>query len=256
MILSKLARLGYASAGVVYMIVGGLTFAAGLGKRAPGSSTHDAFRVILEQPFGRAALVVIAAGLVGYSLWRIVNGVADHENRGGGVKGLTIRAGSIGRGVIYAGFAIEVVRLITKGTSGNSGGDRQAQHWTSRLLDAPFGAWLVGAAGLGVVIYGAYQLYAAWDAKLSKRLHLAEIDARVRRNVIAVSRFGIGARGIVFFVAGGSIVLAAVRHDPSRVHGTSGSIAILPQPMLLVIGIGLVAYGVYALVNARYREIR
>lgn len=106
------------------------------------------------------------------------------------------------------------------------------------------------------MIYGAYQLWAAWDAKLSKRLHLGEIDARVRRKVIAVSRFGLAARGIVFFVAGGSLVLAAVRHDPSQAHGTAGSIAILPQPMLIVIGIGLIAYGIYALVNARYRDIR
>ncbi|HEX2833481.1 MAG TPA: DUF1206 domain-containing protein [Thermoanaerobaculia bacterium] len=257
MILSKLARLGYASAGLVYMIVGALTVAAGLGKRKSGSGSHDAFLVILDQPFGRIALIVIAFGLTGYALWRLVSGVTDSEHRGSDPKGLAIRAGSIGRGLIYAAFTIEVVRLITRGRGGGqSGGDQQTQHWTSRLLDAPFGPWLVGAIGLGVVIYGAYQLWAAWDAKLSKRLHLGEIDARVRRKVIAISRFGLGARGIVFFVAGGSLVLAAVRHDPSEAHGTAGSLAILPQPMLIVIGIGLIAYGVYALVNARYRDIR
>jgi hypothetical protein len=255
MILSKLARLGYASAGLVYMIVGALTIAAGLGKRRPGSSTHDAFVMILEQPFGRIALVVIAFGLIGYALWRFVSGVTDNEHRGSDAKGFAIRIGSIGRGVIYASFAVQVIRLIAH-RGGNSGGDQQAQHWTAGILDAPFGPWLVGAIGIAIVITGAYQLWAAWDSKLSKRLHLGELDSRVRRKVIAISRFGIGARGIVFFIAGGSLVLAAVRHDPNKAHGTAGSIAMLPQPMLIFMGVGLIAYGVYALVNARYRDIR
>jgi hypothetical protein len=47
-----------------------------------------------------------------------------------------------------------------------------------------------------------------------------------------------------------------VRHDPNKAHGTAGSIAMLPQPMLIFMGVGLIAYGVYALVNARYRDIR
>jgi hypothetical protein len=109
--------------------------------------------------------------------------------------------------------------------------------------------------GLGIVAYGAYQLYAAWDAKLSKRLSLGEIDGRVRRKVVAVSRFGIGARGLVFFVIGGSLVVAAVKHNPDAARGTSGALASLPDPVLVVVGIGLAAYGVYALVNARYRRI-
>lgn len=256
MFLAKLARLGYASAGIVYMIVGGLTIAAGLGKRSPGSSSHDAFRVILEQPFGRIALIAITAGLIGYALWRFISGITDSEHRGSDAKGLALRAGSIGRGLIYGGFAVECIRLIAHRSSGSGGGDQQAKHWTSRLLDAPFGPWLVAAIGIGIVISGAYQLYAAWDAKLSKRLHLGQIDARVRDKVIAISRFGLAARGIVFFIAGGSLVLAAIHHDPSQARGTAGSIAILPRPMLIVVGIGLIAYGVYALVNARYREIK
>jgi hypothetical protein len=82
------------------------------------------------------------------------------------------------------------------------------------------------------------------------------MDARVRRKVVAISRFGIGARGIVFFVIGGSLVIAALRHNPSDAHGTTGALQELPHPLLVVVGFGLAAYGVYALVNARYRRIK
>jgi hypothetical protein len=255
MIVERLARLGYASIGVVYMIVGGFAVAAGLGRRGKTGGHADAFEFILKQPFGKVILAVIALGLIGYALWRFVSATTDTEHRGDDAKGIGVRIGSFGRGVIYAGFAFEVLRLIFKGSNGGGGEDQKAQHWTARLMDAPFGRWLVAAVGLGVVIYGSYQLYAAWDAKLSKRISLGEIDDRVRHKVITISRFGIGARGAVFFAVGGSIVMAAVRHNPQAAHGTTGALEMFPQPMLVLVGFGLAAYGVYALVNAKYRRI-
>jgi hypothetical protein len=252
--IERLARLGYASIGIVFMIVGGLAATAGLGKGGSTGGQKSAFLVILRQPFGRVALGVIALGLIGYTLWRLVSAATDSEHRGSDAKGLAIRAASAGRGLVYGAITIEVIRLMMNRSSG-SGGDKQAKHWTARLMDQPFGPWIVGAVGLGIVGYGAYQLYAAWDAKLSKRLSLGEMDDRVRRKVVAISRFGIGARGAVFFVIGGSLVVAAVKHNPEAARGTSGALASLPHPALVVVGIGLAAYGVYALVNARYRRI-
>lgn len=255
MIIERLARLGYASIGVVYIIVGTFAVAAALGKRGSTGGHADAFAFIRDQPFGRTMLVVIAFGLAGYTLWRFVSAATDNEHRGSDAKGLGVRLGSAGRGLIYAGLAVEVVRMaMGKGSSGG-GGDQQAQHWTARLLDAPFGRWLLAAVGLGVVGYGAYQLYAAWDSKLSKRISLGDIDNRVRRKVIAISRFGIGARGFVFFIVGGSLVIAALRHSAQSAHGSTGAMQELPQPLLVVVGLGLAAYGVYGLVNARYRRI-
>jgi Domain of Unknown Function (DUF1206) len=252
--IERLARLGYASIGIVYMIVGGLAAAAGLDRGGSTGGQKSAFLVILRQPFGRVALAVIALGLVGYTLWRLVSAATDSEHRGSDAKGWALRAASAGRGLVYGAITVEVISLIVN-RRGGSGGDRETKHWTARLMEQPFGPWLVGAVGLGVVAYGAYQLYAAWDSKLSKRLSLGEMDDRVRRKVVAISRFGIGARGLVFFVIGGSLVVAAVKHNPDAARGTSGALASLPDPMLVVVGIGLAAYGVYALVNARYRRI-
>lgn len=251
MIIERLARLGYASIGIVYMIVGGFAVAAGLGRRGSAGSQGDAFQFILKQPFGRVLLFAIALGLSGYVVWRFTSAVMDDEHRGSDAKGVGIRIASFGRGLVYALLAIEAIRLAMHRGGGGQGGEAQAQHWTGRLLDAPFGKWLVAAIGLGVVVYGAYQLYAAWDSKLSKRISLANVDPRV----IQISRFGIGARGIVFLVIGGSLVIAAMRHNPNAAHSTTGALQVLPQPMLVLVGFGLAAYGVYALVNAKYRRM-
>ncbi len=253
--IERLARLGYASIGIVYMIVGVFAVGAGAGWRGSTGGQNDAFAFILHQPFGRVLLGVIAAGLIGYVLWRFVSAVTDSEHRGDDTKGLGIRAAGIFRGLVYSAMALEVMRMIARNSGDSGGSDHQAGHWTARLMQQPFGRWLLALAGLGVVSYGAYQLYAAWDAKLSKRISLGEMDPRVRGKVIAVSRFGIGARGIVFLMIGGSLVLAALRHHAATAHGTAGALRELPPPLLIMAGFGLAAYGVFALVNAKYRRI-
>lgn len=255
MIIERLARLGFASIGLVYTIIGFLAAASGLGKGGETTSQEGAIRYILEKPFGKPLLAVMILGLAGYALWLFASGFTDSDRRGDKPKGLAIRAGAIFRGLVYTSFIIAIARMLTGGSSGGGGGDREAQLWTGRLMEQPFGRWLVAAAGLGVVGYGAYQLYRAWESKLSKRLHLGSMKRETERRVVLVSRIGIGARGVVFVAVGGSLLIAALRHNPDAAHSTSGALDVLPGPALAAVGVGLMAYGVYAFVNARYRSI-
>lgn len=254
-VIERLARLGFASIGTVYVIIGALAAAAGLGKGGETTGHSGAVEYIVGKPFGKPLLVVMIFGLVGYALWLLASAFADSDRRGSNAKGLAIRAGAGFRGLIYTAFTIEIFRLLTRGSSGG-GEDQHAKHWAAELMSKPFGPWLVGAIGLGIVGYGAYQLYRAWESKLSKRLHLGQMNASTERKVVAISRFGIGARGIVFVIIGGSVVIAAMRHNPGAAKGYSGALSELPAPLLAAIGFGLIAYGVYAFLNARYRSIQ
>ena len=256
-IIERLARLGFASVGTVYFIIGALAAAAGLGQGGKTTSHTGAIEYLVDKPFGKPLLVVMILGLAGYTLWLLASGFGDTDRRGDDAKGLGIRAGAIIRALLYAAFTIEIARLLLRGGSGGGGGgDQTAQHWTARLMAQPFGPWLVGAAGLGVVGYGAYQLYRAWESKLSKRLHLGQMKPQTERKVVLISRIGIGARGLVFVIIGGSLVIAALRQNPQAAHGTSGALGEMPGPLLAATGIGFIAYGVYAFANARYRSIK
>lgn len=253
-----LARLGYASIAAVYAIVGIITLGAAFGSGGTRqASSRGAFDVILRQPFGQALLVLVAIGMLGYSAWRYVSALRDTENRGSDAKGLAVRGASFFRGLFYTALAVEAFRMLA-GTR-SSGGNQTAQHWAARLMEKPFGRWLILAAGLGVIGAGLYQLWRAWKSKLGKKLHIEHVSESFRRKVVAVSRFGIAARAAVFLLIGASIVMAAWKHRASEAANTQEALRQVGSAshwLLAVIAVGFIAYGVYQLLNARYRVIR
>ena len=254
------ARLGYASKGVLYATAGFLTAAAGLHRGGTTADRHDAIQFIAQQTFGRAMLLVIAAGLIGYAFWRIVSAFTDADNHGSDAKGLVIRTASVVRGLFYGTLAYTIIRLLLHQGGSGQGSDVTSRHWTARALDHPYGFVLVMLAGLSIIVYGGVQCFSAAGKKLSKQLDLKSTSARGRRAILSISRFGVVARGIVFGVIGTSLIRASLRRHSADAKGISGALRQLwALPMgswiLTVAGLGFAAYGAYALINARYRRI-
>jgi len=251
----RLARLGYAAKALLYGTIGVLAAEAALGPRGKVTDTRGALRTVGGQEFGSAFLVLIALGFFGYAAWRLVEAVLDPERRGTDWKALATRAGFAIRGLMHGAFGITALRM----TAGrHSGGGNQAQHWAARSLELPAGGLLVGAAGLAIAGYGVYQLYRAWAAKLGTQLRLGQAPAGLRQWIVGVSRFGIAARGLVFCLIGWFLAKSGLRHDAGEAAGlreSLGTVAEMGRWPFAAVAIGLAAYGVYELVNARYRTI-
>ena len=256
------ARAGYAAKGVVYLIVGLLATQAALGRGAVGDSS-DAFGVVLRQPLGRVLLGVIAVGLLGYVVWRLVTAVADTEGKGSDGKGLAVRTGYALRALIYAALALEAARLALRGSGGGdggSGGGESAEHWSARLMEMPAGRWLLALAAAGIAAYGMYQIVRAVTGHVRRHLRLDELDAGTARWAVRVSRFGVGARGAVFVMVGWLVAQAALRERPEQAGGTEDALRAFQSdqgPWLLgIVALGLIAYALHQFLNARYRVVR
>ena len=253
-----LARAGYAAKGVVYALVGGLALLAAFTSQGQVSGSRGALRWLTNQPFGQALLIVIGAGLAGYALWCFVRAVVDPEDDGNDAKGLAKRAFQFGKGVVHVALVIAVVGMV-RGT-GDGGGGEGIDKWTTKLMSVPLGRWLVAAAGVFVIGYGAQQLYKAWTTDLDDQLSLGRMGPAAAKWTIRFSRFGMAARGVVFGVIGTFLVIAAWHSNPTEAKGVGGALQTLQQqpygPVLLgVVAVGLISYGIYELIRARYRRI-
>jgi len=251
-----LARLGYGARGLVYGLVGALALLAAIGSGGRTDGSRGALQTVLAQPFGRFWLTLIALGLFGFCAWRILEALTDADRRGSDMKGWGVRAAHLISGFIYAGLALSALNLALGHGSGG-GEDQAAQDWTAWLMGQPFGRWLVGLVGLAIIGSGLAFLAKAWRGNVAERLQL---PADKQTWVCSVGRLGFAARGVVFVLIGGFVALAALHASSSEVHGLGGALQTLQQQpygwvLLALTALGLFAFGLFGLVQARYRHI-
>jgi hypothetical protein len=257
--LELLARTGFLVKGVLYLVVGALALqaAARLGGRVTG--TRGAFTTVLAQPFGRTLLLVAASGLLGYAAWRVLQGLLDTDRRGHDWLGLAIRVSFVARGVVHAALGLQAFRLY-QGLSGPGTSEREV---AAEAFEWPLGDWLVVLAGLGLIGFAGQQVYAAITCRLERDLDVAKMRREAGEWAVGLSRFGVGARAIVFALLGWGIVAAGWSRDTSEIGTTASALRILAaQPgglgrwLLGVTAAGFVAYGFYQILHARYFYIR
>jgi hypothetical protein len=243
----RLARLGYAAKGVVYVLIGYIAAHAAVGAGGEVEGWNGALGELRDEPGGTLMLWLIGIGLLGYVIWRFVAAVRNPEN-----EDAAHRAFFVFSGVAYAGLALAAFRLATGG-----GGSNNDTHWTSTLMEQPFGRVLVALAGVGIAGYGLQQLWSAWTIDLDKRLDLSPLSAAARGWVIRLGRFGMAARGIVLVMLGYIFLRAALKErssEPGNVEGVLDSLRGTPW-LLAIVALGFIAYGLFNLVRARYRRI-
>lgn len=266
--IERLARAGFVAKALLYGTIGSLAALAAFRRGGRSTDTRGAMTTLLDAPLGQAIVVAMALGLFGYAVWRIVEGALDPERRGTDVKAMAVRGSFIVRGLAHAALGVSAVRLAFRRSGGGAPGSGgaadgsgidQGREATRTAFDLPGGEWIVIAVAIGIAGYGVYQLYRAAAAKLSKQLDLAEMSREAGRWVIGVSRFGIAARGAVFMAVGWTVFFAARRHDASRAGGVREALDVIRDVgrwPFAAVALGLVAYGVYQLLNARYRRVR
>ena len=255
--IEPLARLGYASKALIYVIVGGLAAAAAANRGGRITDTSGALRVILSQPFGQLLLMVLGVGLCGYAVWRFLDAWRDPDRHGSAWQGLVTRIGNVVRGLVYGALGIEAFRLA-QGLRGSRGDEAEA--WTAKIMDLPLGEWIVAITGCIILVFGVSEVISALKLHVDRQIDLTPVPRQLRAAAIRISRFGVGARGVILAVLGVFLVRAAWRHDPSEVHGTRESVieianAVQGRWLLAAIAAGLIAYGIDQALHARCRRI-
>lgn len=257
--LVPLGRAGFAANGLVYVVVGALSAQAAMGSGGNTADTGAALGYMVQAPFGRIVVGIIAIGLAGYALWRFLQALLDSEHKGNKPQGVTQRIGFGIAGATYVGLALSALTMALQ-VGAQPDQEQATQDRTALLMAQPFGHWLVMLVGLIVVGVGLAQWVVAYRASFRDKLRDGELSAQTRRAVTVIGRCGYGARGVAFVLIGGFLVVAGARSAPDEARGLGGALAALGAepfgPVLLeLVALGLVAYGVHMLVAARYRQM-
>ncbi|MET4076654.1 DUF1206 domain-containing protein [Hymenobacter sp. UYCo722] len=254
-----LAKLGFAAIGVVYVLMGVLALLAAVAEQrgAQHADREEAVRHLQQVPGGSVLLGLIALGLLGYILWRFVQALLDTEGKGSSLKGLSFRFWYVCSGLFYSGLAIYAAKLALRGHADED--DDTLTTLAAKILSWPGGDWLLIVAGVVTIFIGLYQGYRAFSGRLESDVSARRLSATQSRLVYRAAQVGVTARGIVVGIIGYFFVQAGQQSRAGAVGNTDEAfdfLAAMGQPALAAVAVGLIAYGLYSLVHARYPLLR
>lgn len=232
----NLTRLGFLSRGILYIVIAVLAVRTGRSEDMTG-----ALKVISDGP-GGWLLGLMAAGMAAYGLWRLADAVFGVENPQQDGKAYAKRAAAFVVGGIYLSLAYTAVQLLTSnGASGSGEGS-----------PLPSSSWVMAAAALVMVVAAGSQFVTAFKCSF-----LNKMDTPPHSEWIEwLGRIGYTARGFVFGALAYLFGRAALSGGSSDVGGTEQALSVFDGTVWLAIAVGLGIFGIFSIIEARYRRIR
>jgi hypothetical protein len=248
--LDKAIRIGLVAYGIVHLLIAWLAFQLAIGDHEGQPSTKGAMQQVAEQAFGEVLLWAIAIGMFFLVVWRLLEAALGHRDEEG-AKRWWKRADSLGKAIIYG--AVGYIALQVALGAGSSKG----RSTTAKLMDEPFGQWLVGLIGLGIMFYGANMIRRGFTEKFAEHLTAEGKSGQAGTWYIRLGKVGYISKGIAIVIVGGMFIYAAIEHEAKKSGGLDEALrTVLQQPfgpvLLGIIAIGIGCYGLFCFARARH----
>jgi len=257
--LAQLAcRFGYAARGFVYLSIGVIAVLAAVELVPEAEGSMGALRAWAEWPLGYVLLWITGLGLYGFAGWRLLQSVFDADRQGRELKAILSRIGQAISGFVYGGLGYSVFGALDALEDLAEPDDRDAEQAAAQqALSMPGGVWLIVGVGVFIMAAGLANMVKAARGNLDERL---VCEDRLSQAAGLVGRIGYGARGLAFLVAGGMLAKAGLSAQAEDAAGLGDALQALERapfgsPLLVLVALGLVAFGLFALMEARYRRI-
>jgi hypothetical protein len=252
------ARAGYAARGFVYLSIGALAFLSAIELARSPLGSKGAVDALKTWPLGQVWIAAIACGLLGFALWRLLQSAFDADRQGRKPLALIGRAGQALSGLVYGSLAWSLFELLDEVEDIGEADEAQSAHqMTAEAMSLPFGQALVLLVGGFVLVCGVANIVQGFRKDFGKRLGCSKAT---RAWACWLGRLGYGARGVAFVPLGLFILRAGWTLQAGAARNLGGALqALEAQPfgsaILAATGAGLVAFGAFALAEARWRRI-
>lgn len=265
----RLARVGLAARGAVFLILGYLVARIATGALGSTSAPHQPASLpgvadaLDAQTGGSVVLYVLAIGLALYAMFSLIDTILHHDDETPAAKKWGDRALSAWGFVMYSVFCGYCVSIASSANHSNqsSASDRsQKTQLTEDVLRWPGGPVWLGLLAALLIGMAVFLVSRAWRRSFRPRLERDRMSTRVWRLALVLGTVGYLGRAGLFAVVGGCVLAAAVDDRPQYGQGVNGSLRVLAEstagPALLgLLAAALVVYGLYMFVETRYRRV-
>ena len=247
------ARMGYGARGVIYLMIGGLALMSALGGGGETTGSKGALSTLVQQPFGKVMLGIVAFGLLGYSCWRLIQTFKDPDGHGTSAKGIGVRTAlfiSAITHILLAIWSFSIVFTAGKSQSGNGGS-------SIPLLSSEFAPYVFAAVGVFMLVAGIAHIYKGWTSRFERYML---IPAEHQKWACPSCQFGLISRGVVWLIISGFFLNSFRQFSQGSIGGMGEAFdQIRSSPfgtwLLGLVALGIIAFGIYSFLEARYRKI-
>ena len=257
----RIAQLGYAAKGLLYVIVGGTAVMSvlSMGRRVRGSS--GALNFLLTSPFGRLGVALMALGLFGFVLRRFIQIFVSPTvgKPPAPLKRVSRRIGYVFSGLGHLGIALTALELAL-GLRGSTG-ESSMKLWMPLIQASElFGVSLIRLAGLAVMGFAIFQFYLAISRRFEVDLHTDDMSDDVKRMTYGFGIVGHLGRGVAFLISGGFLVYAGWFVADIETGGLTQTLRTFQSApfgiwIFFTVAAGLAAFGVYLMLAALHLRV-
>ena len=245
-----LGRAGFAAQGTCFAIIAVLALALAFGRSGRLTDPRGAFVVLARGGWTRVLLVFLAIGFSAYSIWRLAQAVFDRGGMGTSLGGLGRRAIQFGQATLYALLTFSAVRVLDGARS--SGSPSRA---AAGVLGWPGGPEIVGVIGAAVGVVALVNLYWGLSGRFTE-----SIEPGSPQPMKLIGTVGFVALGFVLAVISWFLLKAATDYNAHKVVSLGGAMSRLARAdygdwLLTAVAAGLLAYGLFGLLQARYHRV-
>ncbi len=254
--MALVARAGLIAYGVVHLLIGWLAVQiAWSASDSKSADTSGALKTLASQPFGKILLWLVAVGLVALALWQASEAIWGYRNSDGAERARK-RATSAASAVIYAALGFSAASIALGSGTSSSQSQKKA---TTGVLAWPGGRVIVVVAGLIIIGVGVAHVIKGVKKSFAEEIDTSPMSPAARKSVAQLGQIGYIAKGVALGLVGGLLSYATLTLDRQK-QGLDGAMqTILAQPfgkfLLTAAALGFVAFGVFAILQSRYRRM-